>query len=428
MGFGQTSSCQMKRAFFLCSLLIALCALTCAQRVRIGAEILLERHLDLLANKRVGVICNHTSILPNGVHLVDSLLKRGVNVTALFSPEHGIRGTNAAGKVVNDSVDFKTSLPIYSLMTGISVYSLYGKVHKPTATMLEGMDVLLFDLQDVGARFYTYASTMALAMEAAAEYKKKFIVLDRPNPINGIDIEGAVLDTSLKSFVGMFPIPIRHGLTLGELAKMIVGEKWIANYSDLDLTVITMTGWKRSMWYDETGLTWISPSPNMKTLSTATVYPGICLFEATNVSEGRGTSKPFEFIGAPWINADSIISGLKHLDLSGVQFEAIQFTPKGDSISGINPKYHGEECRGVYVHVTDRTSFHPVQTALYLLAEIRKRYPGNFQLRAPAFERLSGSQNIRLKLEQGLPLLDDNNFHESELEEYQAKIQNYRLY
>ena len=227
----------MRRAYrliffvVLCFVVFVFCTLLNARPVRLGNEAFIEKHLSLVLGKNIGIVCNHTSVLSNGTHLVDTLVKLGIHVAALFSPEHGIRGNASAGANVSDTADSQTGIPIYSL---------YGNRHMPTSEMLNNVDVILFDLQDVGARFYTYASTMALAMEAAAKNGKILIVLDRPNPINGIDVEGPVLDTTLRSFVGMFPIPIRHGLTLGELAKMIVGENWIHESSKLDLVVIPM--------------------------------------------------------------------------------------------------------------------------------------------------------------------------------------------
>ena len=370
----------------LCSFLLALSSMTCAQRVSPGAEVLIREHLDLLSHKRVGIICNHTSLLPNGTHIVDTLVHLGVNVTTLFGPEHGIRGVSSAGEQVGSGADPHTGLP---------VYSLYGKVKKPTKEMLANVDVLLFDIQDVGARFYTYASTMAYAMEAAAEQKKMFVVLDRPNPINGVDVEGPVLDTAFKSFVGLFPIPIRHGMTLGELAKMIVGEKWIPEAPDVELTVIPIAAWKRSMWYDETGLSWIAPSPNMKTLATATVYPGTCLFEGTSVTEGRGTLHPFEYIGAPWIHGDSLAQALNALHLSGVQFEPVDFTPQPDSAAALNPKFNDRLCHGVMFHVTDRVSYRPVTAGIGVLYQIGAMYPDSLRMYGSSFDRLSGSQRLR---------------------------------
>ncbi len=352
-----------------------------AQRVRVGAEVLIEKHVVLLAGKNVGVICNQTSVLPAGPYLVDTLLHLGIHVTTLFSPEHGIRGSVPAGETVGNEIDPKCQLP---------VYSLFGKTQKPTPDMLKNVDVLVFDLQDVGARFYTYASTMALAMSAAAENGKPFIVLDRPNPINGVDVEGPILDTAFRSFVGMFPIPIRHGMTLGELAKMIVGEHWLGEKLHPELTVIPMEGWNRWMWYDDTKLPWVPPSPNIKTLRAATVYPGTCLFEGTNVSEGRGTEHPFEYVGAPWIDGDSLASGMNDAGLSGVHFEPIRFVPDSDSVAAPNPKYSQEKCGGVYLHVTDRSRFHPVEAGLKLIGQIAKMYRPKLITRQGVFHRLLG--------------------------------------
>lgn len=367
-----------------------LSTVTCTQRVQLGSEVFINRHLGLVANKRVGIICNHTSRLSNGVHLVDTLLHLGVNVTALFGPEHGIRGTASAGETIGRTTDAGTGLP---------VYSLYGKFKKPTPEMLADVDVLVFDIQDVGARFYTYLSTMAYAMEAAAEQGKSVIILDRPNPVNGVDVEGPLLDTAFRSFVGLFPIPPRHGMTLGELAKMIIGEKWLGLSSTVALTVIPMEGWHRIMWYDDTGLPWIPPSPNMRTVSTAVVYPGTCLFEGTNVSEGRGTDNPFEYIGAPWINADTIARRLNSLSPDGVRFEPLDFTPVADSVAAANPKYKNEPCHGVYVHVIDRSVYRPVSTALLMLSTLREFYQPQFQFHAKTFDRLAGTSSVRTELE-----------------------------
>ncbi len=362
----------------------------CAQHVKIGAEVLLEKYLDSLKGKSVAVVCNQASVLPNGVHLVDTLLHRGVNIKALFAPEHGIRGTIGAGVAVDNKLDSKTGLP---------VYSLYGKTQKPTPEMMDGIDVLIFDLQDVGARFFTYASTMSGCMETVRDLKKKMIVLDRPNPINGVDMEGPVLDMELISFVGLFPIPVRHGLTLGELATMIVGGGWLNYNSQVDLWVIPMEGWKRTMWYDDTHLPWVPPSPNMKTLSTAVVYPGTCLLEASNISEGRGTKKPFEWIGAPRVNAEKLASRLMEFHLPGVSFEPVYFTPKADSSTGPDLKYRNVRCGGVYVHVTNRITFRPVLTGILILSVFRT-FP-RFVLRQGFLDRLVGDTSIGVKLMKG---------------------------
>jgi len=405
-------------------LLIVLCLLAAprhapaGEAVRTGAEVLLERYLDSLTGRRVAVVCNHTSVLPNGVHLVDTLLRRGVNVTALFAPEHGIRGTAPAGQKLFDDTDRKT---------GIHIYSLYGGTRKPAQNTLENVDVLLFDLQDVGARFYTYASTMAYVMEAAAENGKKFILLDRPNPIGGENVEGPVLDLSLVSFVGLFPIPVRHGLTLGELAKMIVGEGYI-NPSTVDLLIVPMEGWRRSMWYDETGLRWIAPSPNMKSLATAAVYPGTCLFEASNVSEGRGTAKPFEYIGAPGLRSDRLVERLRALKLPGVKFTPVEFTPLSDSIAAPTPKFAGKRCRGVYLRITNRKTFKPVLTGLLLVATIRDLHPTTFQLKQGLFDHLIGDRRYSDRLLNGKLGLDAFTSSRTECEHYLTLRAKYLLY
>lgn len=388
-------------------------------KVRIGAEILLEKHLTILQGKRVGVICNHTSTLSNKTHLVDTLLARGVNVTVLFSPEHGIRGRIPAGMKVNESVEEKTGLPIFPL---------YGNSRKPSAKILENVDVLIFDLQDAGARFYTYYITMSRAMEAAAEHNKVFIVLDRPNPINGIDIEGPILESSLQSDVGRFPLPIRHALTLGELAKMIVGEKWIGVFPSFTLIVIPMEGWKREMWYGETGLPWVPPSPNMKSLSTATVYPGMCLFEATNFSEGRGTSKPFQYIGAPWSDGKLVAGKLNSMKIPGVNFRAIRFIPMPDSITDPNPKYKGKQCSGIFIQVENRKTFRPVITALKMISVLLTLYPSQFEFQPLSFDKRAGTSSTRTGMEKGVPVESLKSSWSVGLEDFRKLRTKYLLY
>lgn len=376
----------MRKTIFTFLLLVCVPFLD-AQKVKVGAEVLLEKYLDSLKGKNIAVVCNQASVLPNGVHIVDTLLKLGVKIKALLAPEHGIRGSVGAGITVGSGVDAKTGLP---------VYSLYGKTQKPTPDMLHDVDIVLFDLQDVGARFFTYASTMSGCMETVRDLGKKMIVLDRPNPINGVDVEGPVLDMDLISFVGLFPIPVRHGMTLGELAKMIVGGGWLNYNSQVNLWVIPMSGWKRSMWYDDTKLPWIPPSPNMKTVATATVYPGTCLFEATNISEGRGTSKPFEWIGAPRIDAKRLAEKLNGLRLPGVKFDPMYFTPAADSTAAPDPKYKKRECGGVFVHVTERNIFKPVLTGIMMMSVFRG--DPKFDLRQGYLDRLIGDTSIGKKL------------------------------
>lgn len=312
-------------------------------QVKLGLDVLLDSKLGILEGKKVGIITNPTgynSELKSGVDLLYNNPK--VNVTALFGPEHGIRGAHQAGeKVKEHRVDPATGLPIYSL------YSIKEEL---TKEVLDKVDVFVFDIQDVGARFYTYIWTMTDTMEIAAEHGKEFVVLDRPNPITGTKVEGPVLDMKWSSFVGRYPLPIRHGMTVGEIAKYVNNEFDIG----VDLTVVKMKGWDRSMWFDQTGLdTWYRPSPNMPTLDTATVYTATCFIEALNVSEGRGTTEPFELIGAPWINGRKLAENLNSRELPGIKFRPASFTPTFD-------EYEGEVCSGIYLTVTNRDKFKSV--------------------------------------------------------------------
>ncbi len=399
-------------------ILLSWSALSCSERVRIGAEVLLDEQMQLLAGKRVGIICNHTSLLPNGTHLVDTLLRRGVNVTTLFGPEHGVRGVSPAGESVGDHKD---------PATGLQVYSLYGKTRTPSQDMLANVDVLIFDIQDVGARFYTYAATMAYAMQAAAENGKQFIILDRPNPINGNDVEGPVLDLTLRSFLGLFPVPVRHGLTIGELARMIIGEGWNDD-SKLALTVVPMKGWRRSMWYDETGLPWVPPSPNMRSLGTATVYPGMCLIEAINVSEGRGTPAPFETIGAPAVSGDSVASDLNALRLPGVMFLPASFVPAPDSIAAPDPKFKNKKCGGVTIRVTDRNAFRPVLTGLTVVQYFQTHFGAKFVMQEGLMDHLLGDNVPREELQRGVSPAQITEKLRPRIEQYLKQRAQYLLY
>jgi uncharacterized protein YbbC (DUF1343 family) len=302
-----------------------------------------------------------------------------VKVTAFFSPEHGILGLEEAGIHIENVNDPNYQAP---------VYSLYGKTRKPTREMLENVDVLVFDIQDIGARFYTYIYTMSLAMEAAAEYGKRFVVLDRPNPINGLHVEGNILKPEFASFVGLYPIPVRHGMTAGELARMFNEQRWLKDGVKVDLVVIPMKDWRRSMWYDRTGLKFIKPSPNMVSLETATVYPGLCLLEGTNVSEGRGTPQPFMQFGAPWIGLGHLAAELNGLNLPGIRFEPASFTP-------VSSKYKGQQCNGVKIIVTGRDLFEPYLSGVLIVNKIFQMYPDEFQWRASHFDRLCGTSAIR---------------------------------
>jgi uncharacterized protein YbbC (DUF1343 family) len=388
-------------------------------RVRVGADVLLGDQFSLIKGKRVGLVTNHTALLSDGKHLADVLSARtDVKLTALFGPEHGIRGDAPDGKSINDSIDLKT---------GVKVYSLYGKVNKPTPAMLKDVDVLVYDIQDVGARFYTFISTLMLAEEAAAENNIPFVVLDRPNPIGGVYCDGPIRVDSVKSFVGWAPMPIAHGLTVGELAEMANGEGWLTNGVKANLTVVKMDGWTRARYYDELWLLWVKPSPNIRTIATALVYPGSCLIEGTNVSEGRGTDYPFETIGAPWINADSLASYLNAQKLPGVVFEPKVFTPH--EIPGVSsPKFNKTECRGIFIRTTDRHAFEAVKSGIAVVSAIHALYPTLLTFRDKGFDRLAGTPRIREMIKAGDSVSEIAATWKGELVQFNQQRQKYFLY
>lgn len=356
--------------------------------VETGLDVLIRNNYKELSGKAVGILTNHSALSKDGTHIADLFHdSKNVNLIALFGPEHGIRGEQQAGIMVKSNFDS---------LTGVPIYSLYTKRKKPTKEMLAGLDVLVFDIQDVGARFYTYIYSMALAMEAAALHKKQFIVLDRPNPITGLKVEGPMLRDGFESFVGMYKLPVRHGLTVGELALMFKGEKWIAGADSLDLKVIKINGWKRQAWLDESDIPWVAPSPNMSSLATAAVYPGACLVEGTIASEGRGTDKPFEKVGAPWVDAEEFASELNMLNLPGVQFEALNFTPHARHWV----KFKDEQCNGVFIKVLDRNEFMPVKTGVSIVWMLKKLYPKEFAW-SNTIDRLYGSDNLRKGVDEG---------------------------
>ena len=358
-----------------------------------GLDVLENDDFAPFQGKRVAVVTNHTGVNLRGDHLLDLLDREpGVTLGVIFGPEHGLYGQASAGAKVGDSADSAT---------GVKVYSLYGQTRKPTPDQLRGIDAVLFDMQDVGARYYTYASTMTLVMDACARDGVPIWVLDRPNPVRGDIIDGPVLDPAFASFVGLHPVPIRHGLTLGELAILINEEQWLSEGRRARLTVVPMLNWSRTLWWDETGLDWLAPSPNIPTPETALAYLGTCLFEGTNVSEGRGTHEPFLVCGAPWIDGRGLAAMLSRRKLPGVAFEAAVYTPK--SIKGMaeNPKYLDEACGGVRLKITDRESYRPIYTAAVMIHVIRENYPHQFAWREGSIDRLWGSDTFRKYINYG---------------------------
>ena len=371
-----------------------------------GIDVLKRDNFALLKGKRVGLITNHTGRDREGNSAIDLLNKApDVKLVALFSPEHGIRGALDQSNISN-STDEKTGLPIYSL---------YGEAKAPTDESLKEIDMLVFDIQDVGARFYTYISTLGLAMEAAAKNKKSFVVLDRVNPINGQDVEGPLADPDKLSFVAHHPIPVRHGMTVGELATLFNRERNI----NADLQVVRVEDWKRSQWFDSTGLTWVNPSPNMRSLTEATLYPGVCLLEPTNVSVGRGTDTPFELIGAPWIDGRKLAETLNNAKLPGVRFVPVRFTP--------NASIHKDaECGGVNIIITRRDLFEPVTTGLEIAAQLKKLFPKDFLIER--FNRLLVNQKVFDAFRQGADSHAMRQVWETELEGFRAIRRKYLLY
>ncbi|HEX6306759.1 MAG TPA: DUF1343 domain-containing protein [Longimicrobiales bacterium] len=356
-----------------------------ATAVMAGLDVLLRDGAPALEGRRLGLITNHTGIDRGGTLGIDRLhADERFDLVALFSPEHSITGRVEAGEHVDSGRDTRTGLPIHSL---------YGETRKPTPEMLADVDALLFDIQDIGTRYYTYVWTMALALQAAAENDRELIVLDRPNPIGGELVHGNVQDSAHLTFVGLYPVPMRHGMTPGELARYLNEEHAI----NARLTVIPVEGWRRSMWFEDTGLPWVAPSPNMPSVESATHYAGTCLFEGTGVSVGRGTDAAFSQIGAPWIDADSLAARLARHEIPGVRFEPVTFTPENPG----DGKYGGTAVHGVRLVTTDRTVYDPARAGMAALVEIRALYPDSLTFRESHFDRLAGTTRVREQLLRG---------------------------
>ena len=381
------------------------------RNVRPGIEVLLTDSLSLVRGRRVGLITNHTGRDRSGTPSIDRLAAHPeVELVALYSPEHGIRGSAEAGVRIESGLDERTGLP---------VHSLYGETRKPTDEMLEGVDVLLFDIHDVGARYYTYLSTMALAMEAAGERGIPFVVLDRPNPIGGDPVQGNILDPDFSSFVGLYPIPMRHGLTAGEFARMAVGEFGVR----VDLSVAVADGWERTMPFDETGIPWIAPSPNMPSVESALHYPGTCLFEGTPISVGRGTDRAFQQVGAPWLDGEALAERLEALGVPGARFAPMRFTPENPG----DGKFGGVEVGGVRLEA-DGPAYDPTLAALALLVETRAMSGERWDWRVGHFDRLAGTDALRNALDAGVSYGELAGGWGDGLDEYRARREGYLLY
>jgi len=366
-----------------------------AARTRLGVEVLLDEKLDLIRGQRVGLVCNPASVLPNFRHDADIFFEHpDINLTALFGPQHGIRGDVQYNMIETPHVRDDR--------TGLMVYSLYSETRIPTEEMCDEIDTFVVDLQDVGCRIYTYTYTMAYCMMAAAKFGKRVVVCDRPNPINGIDVEGNVTEKEFTSFVGQFELPTRPGMTIGEMATLFNEHFGIG----CDLEVVKMTGWGREMWHEDTGLPWTLPSPNIPTIDTCVVFPATVHLEGTELSEGRGTTKPFELNGAPYIDAYAWAAELRKFNFPGVAFREAYFQPWFS-------EFAGETCSGIQLHVTDRSVFTPVIVGIAMVKTAREMYPDNFQWRQNeyeyefgrnAFDIVSGTDTIRKAFEAGASL------------------------
>ena len=376
------------------------------QPVRTGAEVLAEEGYWAIRGKRVGLITNHTGVGRDGIPTWRRLSEAPqVKLVALFAPEHGFEGTLDVADIPH------ARHPIMD----VPIYSLYGKTRRPTPDMLASVDVLVFDIQDIGTRFYTYISTMGYAMEEAAKAGLRFVVLDRPNPVGGLAVEGPLLDPGKESFVGYHRLPIRHGMTVGELALLFREERRL----DLDLVVIPMEGWRRSMYWEETGLRWINPSPNMRSVPAAFLYPGIGLLETTNVSVGRGTSSPFELFGAPWIDANSLAAALAERDLPGVAFEPVTFIPESYIFAG-------EKCQGLRLTITDRKQLQSVRLGLEIAIQLKRLFGQSWKIEP--YIRLLGSQKVFEAVQAGKSYEEVERLFQKDLEEFKARRCRYLLY
>ena len=371
---------KCSRLLLLLPALAAASILWAEPRVKTGLDVLIDRDFAPIAGKRVGVITNHTGLTSDGRHIVDVLSRSSkVKLVAIFTPEHGLAGTQDDPNVASGTHE----------ATGTPIYSLYNRgSYRPTPQMLQKVDVLIYDIQDIGARFYTYITTLGYALEEAAKAGKSFLVLDRPNPINGVAVEGPLLDPRYVSFVGYMRMPIRHGMTVGELARMYNGEKAL----HADLQVIEMQGWSRNMWLDATGLEWVNPSPNIRNLTQAILYPGSCLLESDQVSVGRGTDTPFQIIGAPWFKGREVAEYLNGLAIPGVRFLARRFRPTASV-------FKDEDCEGLDIQLIDRDALDSVRLGLELLYATMKFHPGKFNLEGVM--RLLGNEDAAGRLKRG---------------------------
>ena len=388
-------------------------------RTRLGVELLLDDQIELIRGQRVGLVCNQASVLPDFRHAADVFAERSeFKLTTLFGPQHGIRGDVQDNMIeTGHATDPRTGLPIYSL---------YSETREPTEEMLKNVDAIVFDMQDVGCRIYTFAYTMANCMRAAKKFGKRVVVCDRPNPITGVGVEGNVTEKEFTSFVGQFEIPTRHGMTLGELAKLFNEHFGIG----CELEIVTMDGWRREMWFEETRLPWILPSPNIPTVNTCVVFPATVYLEGTELSEGRGTTKVFEINGAPFIDPYKWAAALREYDFEGVAFRECYFQPTFQ-------KWAKQTCGGVQIHVTDRETFTPVVVGVAMVKTAYDLYPGKFEWKRDAYEYefgknpfdvVAGTDKIRKAIEAGASLAEIKEAWTERLNEFKEIRESFFLY
>ena len=384
-----------------------------------GLDVSAKKEFPMLEGKNVGIATNHTAKNANGDHIVDLIHDAGIKVQAIFGPEHGFRGIEDAGELVEDNIDVKTGAP---------VYSLYGRTRKPTSNMLKDVDVLVFDIQDIGARFYTYISTMGYVMEAGAENNIPVYIFDRPNPIGRI-AEGPIIEQNLYSGVGRYPIPVRHGLTVGELALMIKDNGWIKDADRLELHIVKVKAWDPNKPYTDAKQNWINPSPNIRNLNEALVYPGTCLFEATNFSEGRGSEKPFEWVGAPYVDSELLVAELNKRNIEGIKIEPVSYTPTCPADAYYKPKYNGILCHGVALTVTDPLNFKALEFGVHLIDVLNQLYPQDFVITRPIWmNKLWGNTKAYDMFIEGDSAEDIISTYKHELLQYEKFREKYLLY
>lgn len=407
----------MKKISVLLSILLIISLASCS--LQTGLDVAAKDKFPMFEEKKIGIVTNHTALNKDGVHLVDLIHDSGIFVQAIYAPEHGFRGEAQAGEHFNDNVDTKT---------GATIYSIYGSTRKPTKAMLKDVDILVFDIQDIGARFYTYISTMGEIMEAGAENNIPVYILDRPNPI-GRMAEGPIIEEDLFSFVGAYAIPVRHGMTVGELALMIKDSEWINKAKDLDLHIVKTEGWNPQKPYSETKQKWVNPSPNIRNINEALVYPGTCFFEATNFSEGRGSDKPFEWVGAPFVNSEELIEAMEVKNISGVTLEAISYVPSVPADKPFKPKFNGEECHGIAITVTDPLNFRSLEFGMHLIEVLLELYPDDFKISRPEWmNKLWGNRQAYDMFMQGKSANDIIKTYENELAQFERIREKYLLY